>query len=217
MLNLVDEMIIGGGMAYTFKKVLNNMQIGSSLFDEPGSKHVKKIMQLAEEKGVKIHLPVDHVIADKFAADARVGITDDTEGIPDGWMGLDIGPLSRKTNTEVIGRAHTVIWNGPLGVFEMGPFQAGTLSAMWDLVQCTKRGGVTIIGGGDTGTASKQFYIAGKPAADQVSHVSTGGGSSLVLMEGKQLPAIKFLSKKGDNNPPTPLTAETEPADEGDD
>lgn len=204
-------------MAYTFKKVLDNVKIGSSLFDEPGSRQVEKIMRIAKEKGVKIHLPNDHVIADKFAADARTGVASDEDGIPDGWMGLDVGPQSRAHNSVVINRANTVIWNGPLGVFEMGAFSAGTLAAMFDVVQCTRRGGVTIIGGGDTGTASKQFYVGGKTVAEQVSHVSTGGGSSLVLMEGKMLPAIQFLSDKGNNNPPTPLTEQTEPADDGDD
>ena len=214
LINLVDEMIIGGGMAYTFLSVIHGVSIGDSLFDKDGAGVVTKILAKAAERGVKIHLPVDHIIGDKFAADAKVGVTDNVRGIPKGWMGLDIGPKTRSMNSEVIARARTVLWNGPLGVYEMGPFGGGTISAFWDLVTATKAGAVTIIGGGDTGSASKFFFVGNKAVADSVSHVSTGGGSSLVLMEGKLLPAVGALSDIGDNSRPKPPREEDEPVDD---
>jgi len=196
LLDLVDEMIIGGGMAYTFKKVIEKIEIGSSLFDKEGAECVEKIMKRAKDKQVKIHLPIDHVIANKFSADAHVGITDDKMGIPVGWMALDIGPRTRTSISAVMARSKTILWNGPLGVYEMGSFAAGTVGAMADIAMATKNGTTTIIGGGDTGAASKTFYYGNKPVAEQVSHVSTGGGSSLVLMEGKMLPGVQYLSEK---------------------
>jgi len=134
------------------------------------------------------------VIADKFAADAAVDYKTDEEGIPDGWMALDVGPKSRAIVSEVMARAQTILWNGPLGVFEFPAFAKGTEQAMYDMVAATKRGAVTIIGGGDTGSASNKFSVNGKTVASQVSHVSTGGGSSLVLMEGNMLPGADHLS-----------------------
>lgn len=206
LLELVDEMIIGGGMAYTFKKILDGVDIGGSLFDQEGALIVGRIIKKAKEHGVAIHLPVDHVIADNFSEKATVGVTDDQTGIPEGWMGLDVGPVSRAQFSEVIGRAKTVLWNGPLGVYEMGPFGTGTLSAMAELVKATNNGCTTIIGGGDTGAASQKFYVGRCPVSQQVSHVSTGGGSSLVLMEGKMLPGIQYLSDKapGQSTPASP-------------
>jgi phosphoglycerate kinase len=127
MLDLVDEMIIGGGMAYTFDHVLNGTSIGASLFDEEGAKMVPDIMAKAAEKGVKIHLPIDHVCADRFAEDARVVTRTAAEGIDDGWLGLDIGPATVRRNSEVIQRSRTVFWNGPQGVFEMPAFAQGSL------------------------------------------------------------------------------------------
>ncbi len=126
----------------------------------------------------------------------RTGVTDDKTGVPDGWMALDAGPKSRMTFSEVIMRAKTILWNGPLGVYEMAPFAGGTISAMADLVVATRLGATTIIGGGDTGAASAKFMYGSTPVASQVSWVSTGGGSSLVLMEGKMLPGVQFLSDK---------------------
>jgi len=183
-------------MAYTFKKVLENMQIGKSIFDEDGAKSVEAIVKKAKEKNVELFLPFDHVIADKFAADARTGLTDDKIGIPDGWMALDIGPKSRAMVSEVMRNAQTILWNGPLGVYEMAPFAGGTISAMGDMVVASRHGATTIIGGGDTGAASNKFFYGAKPIASQVSWVSTGGGSSLVLMEGKMLPGVQFLSDR---------------------
>eukprot|EP00475_Leptophrys_vorax_P037644 TRINITY_DN6512_c1_g1_i2.p2 TRINITY_DN6512_c1_g1~~TRINITY_DN6512_c1_g1_i2.p2 ORF type:complete len:154 (-),score=55.50 TRINITY_DN6512_c1_g1_i2:34-495(-) len=148
-------------------------------------------MKKASEKGVKIHLPVDFVIADKFHKDANTRVVEEKEGIPAGWLGLDVGPKSARLFSEVISRSKTLVWNGPLGVFEMPKFEAGTRTAMAAVVQATAKGTVTIIGGGDTASAAEQFK-----AAEKVSHVSTGGGASLELLEGKQLPGIVALSNK---------------------
>lgn len=202
LIDKCDEMIITGGMAYTFKKVLHNINIGSSLFDEEGAKEVMKIVKRAKERNVQLHFPVDHVIADKFSADATTKVVTDAEGIPEGWMALDIGPESRALNTTVMGRAKTVLWNGPMGVFEFPAFAAGTEQGMNDMVLATRRGAVTIIGGGDTGAASMKFKVDGKFVGEQISHCSTGGGSSLVLMEGKMLPGVAALSDVSDA-PPT--------------
>jgi len=200
LLNIADEIIIGGGMAYTFKKVNDGVKIGASLFDEPGAQHVKRILELAEERGVKLHLPIDHVIADKFSADARTGVTDDEAGVPDGWMALDIGPRTRANFAEVMSRAKTIVWNGPMGVFEKGPFAAGTMSIMVECVRAAKgpQKATVIIGGGDTGAASNQFFYQNASCADQVTHVSTGGGSTLVLMEGKMLPGVDHISDRSE-------------------
>jgi phosphoglycerate kinase len=127
MLDVVDEMIIGGGMAFTFDKVLNGTDIGGSLYDEEGAAIVKDIMKKAEEKKVTIHIPTDYMCADAFSADAKTKIRSSKEGVDDGWMGLDIGPDTIKNNSEVIKRSNTVFWNGPQGVFEMAPFAKGSL------------------------------------------------------------------------------------------
>lgn len=170
LLDKVDEMIIGGGMAFTFKKV-GGVEIGKSLFDEEGAKIVPQILAAAAAKGVKIHLPTDYVVADKFAADAATSIAVDKDGVPAGWLGLDVGPASSKAFAEVIGRAKTIVWNGPAGVFEMEPFAAGSRSMADAIAAATAKGAVSIIGGGDTATAAAKFGIE-----DKVSHVSTGGG-----------------------------------------
>jgi phosphoglycerate kinase len=189
LIDKADEIIIGGGMAYTFLKVIDNMAIGKSLFDEAGSKDVPKIMAKAKAKGVTIHLPVDFVIADKFAADANTKTATVQSGIPDGWEGLDCGPESVKQFKEVIAGAQTIIWNGPLGRFEWDKFAGATRAVMDAVVQATKRGAVTVIGGGDTATAAAKWG-----ADDKVTHCSTGGGASLELLEGKELPGIAALS-----------------------
>lgn len=189
LLDKVDEMIIGGGMSFTFKKVLDNMNIGTSLYDEEGAKIVNDIKKKADEKGVKLHFPVDFKIADKFAADAKADVATADEGIPDGWMGLDAGPESQKVMRDVILRARTIVWNGPVGVFEFENFAVGTKAVMDAVVEATSQGCVSIIGGGDTATAAKNFG-----AEDKVSHVSTGGGASLELLEGKTLPGVAALS-----------------------
>ncbi|KAG6952546.1 hypothetical protein JG688_00013230 [Phytophthora aleatoria] len=189
MLDKVDEMVIGGGMAYTFKKVINNMEIGGSLYDEEGAKIVPQIVEKAKAKGVTLHLPVDFVIADKFAADATKKISTEEEGIPAGWMGLDVGPKSQEAFSVAVAKAKTVVWNGPMGVFEFDAFADGTKAVMDAVVKATESGATTIIGGGDTATCCVKFN-----AEDKVSHVSTGGGASLELLEGKVLPGVDALS-----------------------
>uniref|UniRef100_A0A915PDH1 Phosphoglycerate kinase n=1 Tax=Setaria digitata TaxID=48799 RepID=A0A915PDH1_9BILA len=188
-LEQVNEMIIGGGMAYTFLKVINNISIGKSLFDTEGAKIVNELMDKAKEKGVKIHLPIDFIIADDFKEDAQFKTADLKSGIPDGWMGLDIGPETAKQFAEVVGRAKTIVWNGPAGVFEWENFSKGTKAVMDAVVDVTSKGAVTIIGGGDTATCCKKWKTG-----DKVSHVSTGGGASLELLEGKVLPGVDALS-----------------------
>eukprot|EP00871_Galdieria_phlegrea_P001525 jgi/Galph1/2373/GphlegSOOS_G1049.1 len=181
LLDKVNEMIIGGGMCYTFLKVLNAMNIGDSLFDEPGSHLVPSIMNKAKEKNVKIHLPIDFIVADRFAADANTRICPIEQGIPDSMQGLDCGPQTRDLFCRVVQSAKTIVWNGPLGVFEFDAFSKGTRQVMQAVAKCTKENhAVSIIGGGDTATAAIQFGLA-----EEMSHVSTGGGASLELLEGK--------------------------------
>ncbi|CAF1072211.1 unnamed protein product [Brachionus calyciflorus] len=183
-------MIIGGGMAFTFLKVANNMNIGKSLFDEEGSKIVNRILEKAKANNVQIHLPVDFVTAEKFAEDANSGTATVQSGIPDEWMGLDCGPESVKTFKEAIARAKLIVWNGPVGVFEWEKFANGTKQIMDEVVRVTKENGATtIIGGGDTATCCAKW-----DTEDKVSHVSTGGGASLELLEGKVLPGVDALS-----------------------
>jgi phosphoglycerate kinase len=191
LLDKVDAMIIGGGMAFTFKKVTQGMAIGSSLFDEEGAKLVPDLLAKAKARGVTLHLPVDFVTADRFAADAAVGAADDASGIPEGWMGLDVGPRSRALFAQAVARARTVVWNGPAGVFEFPAFAEGTRALAQAIAAATTAGAVTIVGGGDTATAAEMFGIAGK-----VTHVSTGGGASLELLEGKVLPGLAALSDR---------------------
>jgi phosphoglycerate kinase len=190
LLDKVDEMIIGGGMAFTFKKVAHGVSIGDSLFDEEGAKIVKDILAKAEAKGVKIHLPVDYVAADKFDKDAETKLVTDAEGIPAGWRGLDVGPASTAAFTDAVLRAKTVVWNGPAGVFEFPKFEAGTKALAAAMAETTAKGAITIIGGGDTATAAVKYGVDKK-----VSHVSTGGGASLELLEGKELPGVTALTE----------------------
>lgn len=189
LLDKVNEMIIGGGMAFTFLKVANSMKIGKSLFDEPGSQLVSKILEKAKEKNVQIHLPTDFVTGDKFGEDANTGTATIESGIPDEWMGLDCGPNSVAEFREAVKRAKLIVWNGPVGVFEMEKFAAGTKAVMDAVVEATQNGSTTIIGGGDTATACAKWNTE-----DKVSHVSTGGGASLELLEGKLLPGVDALS-----------------------
>lgn len=191
LIDRADEIIIGGGMAYTFKKVIDGMPIGESLFDQAGADIVTELMEKAESSGTKIHLPVDYVCANKFAADAETRLADDSEGIPDGWMGLDCGPKSNQIFADIIERAGTIIWNGPAGVFEFDLFAKGTESMAIAIADATDNGAMTVVGGGDTATAAKKFGVA-----DKVSHCSTGGGASLELLEGKTLPGVAALSDK---------------------
>lgn len=191
LLDKADEIIIGGGMAFTFKKVLNNIEIGSSLFDEEGAKLVPELMEKAEKAGKKIILPVDYVAADKFAADAATKEVSDAEGIPAGWMGLDVGVESTKLFVDAIKRAKTIVWNGPAGVFEFEAFEKATKAMADAIVEATAAGAITVIGGGDTATAAKKYG-----ADKKVTHTSTGGGASLELLEGKVLPGVAVLTDK---------------------
>jgi phosphoglycerate kinase len=191
LLDKANEIIIGGGMTFTFKKVLEGMEIGESLFDAEGAKIVGELMDKAKEKGVKIHLPVDFVCGDKFEANAQIREVDDKEGIPKGWIGLDVGSKSRKLFADVIARARTIIWNGPPGVFEFDRFAEGTKEMAEAIAAATSAGAVSVVGGGDTATAAKKFKVV-----DKVSHASTGGGASLELLEGKTLPGVANLSDK---------------------
>jgi phosphoglycerate kinase len=191
LMDKVDELIIGGGMAYTFKKEMTGMKVGSSIYDAEGAKKVPAMLEKAAKKGVKIHLPVDYVTADKFAADAQTGTATDETGIPDGWQGLDCGPATIHLFTKAVAGAKTIVWNGPVGVFEFPAFAAGSKAVGQAVAEATGRGAVTIIGGGDTATAALQFGLT-----DKVSHVSTGGGASLELLEGKELPGVTALSDK---------------------
>mmetsp|Transcript_85559 Transcript_85559/g.205083 ORF Transcript_85559/g.205083 Transcript_85559/m.205083 type:complete len:688 (+) Transcript_85559:88-2151(+) len=190
MLDKVDIMIIGGGMAYTFLKI-DGMQIGNSLFDEEGAKIVPEILEKAKEKGVELVLPVDFVVSSEFGENGEVKTVTKAEGIPDGFMGLDCGPESQALNRKSVKKAKTIIWNGPMGVFEMASFEAGTKSLMDDVVAATKRGTTSIIGGGDTATCCKKYETESK-----VTHCSTGGGASLELLEGKELPGVAALIEK---------------------
>jgi phosphoglycerate kinase len=191
LLDKADEIIVGGGMAYTFLKVLNNMPIGDSLFDPEGAKIVPELMEKAKAKGVKIHLPVDFVCADKFDSEANTQPADASTGIPDGWQGLDCGPKSAALFAEAIARARTIVWNGPSGVFEFEKFATGTKAVADAVAAATAAGAVSVVGGGDTATAAKKFKVV-----DKVTHASTGGGASLELLEGKTLPGVANLSDK---------------------
>lgn len=189
MLDKVNEMIIGGGMAFTFLNKLNGMEIGSSLFDEEGSKIVGNLMEKAKKNNVQVHLPEDVITADKFAENAQVGAATVESGIPKGWLGLDCGPKSIERFAAAVDRAKTIVWNGPVGVFEWDNFAKGTKDIMDKVVAATQKGATTIIGGGDTATCCAKWKTE-----DKVSHVSTGGGASLELLEGKTLPGVAALS-----------------------
>ncbi|TGE71772.1 phosphoglycerate kinase [Weissella confusa] len=186
LLKKADKVIVGGGMAFTFDAA-NGKAIGNSLFEED---KVALAKQLIEEAGNKLVLPVDAVAADKFANDADTYIAKD--GIKDGYMGLDAGPESIELFKSVLSDAKTVVWNGPMGVFEMPNFAKGTLAIGEELVKVTKENGATtIVGGGDSTAAVQQLGVA-----DQLSHISTGGGASLEYLEGKTLPGIAAISEK---------------------
>jgi phosphoglycerate kinase len=186
LLEKADDIIIGGGMAFTFRKVLQGMEIGDSLYDAEGAAIIPELAAKAAERGVALHLPVDFVCADRFAPDAVVSAA--TDRIEAGRMGLDAGPATREIFGKVIARAGTIVWNGPPGVFEFEAFSAGTRAMAAAIASATEAGAVTVVGGGDTATAAKKFGIEGK-----VTHCSTGGGASLEFLEGKTLPGVAAL------------------------
>ncbi|MFT8553659.1 MAG: phosphoglycerate kinase, partial [Leuconostoc mesenteroides] len=187
LLNKADKVIVGGGMAYTFDAAKGN-KIGNSLFEADKVELAKELMA---EAGDKLVLPIDSIAADAFSNDAKTEVVDAEAGIPDGYMGLDIGPKSVKLLQDTLSDAKTVVWNGPMGVFEMSNFAKGTLAIGEELVKVTENGGTTIVGGGDSTAAVQQLGVA-----DKLTHISTGGGASLEYLEGKELPGIASISEK---------------------
>lgn len=186
LLEKVNHLIIGGGMAYTFFKAMGG-SIGKSLVEEDKLDLAKELIQKAKSKGVELHLPIDSVAADKFDANASTTITMNM-AIPNDWMGLDIGPQAREVFAKVIGNSKTILWNGPMGVFEMEKFEGGTKAVAEAVVSATKNGAFSLIGGGDSAAAVAQFGFS-----DEVSYVSTGGGALLEYFEGKVLPGVAAL------------------------
>ena len=187
LLERATDIIIGGGMAYTFMKAQGG-KIGNSLCEEDRLQTALDILRKAEAKGVCIHLPSDSVIADKFAADAQTSVAP-SNNIPDGWMGLDIGNMASEQFSNVIKKSKTILWNGPMGVFEMPKFQHGTKTIAVAIAEATQNGSFSLVGGGDSVAAVNQFGFA-----EKVSYVSTGGGAMLEYFEGKVLPGIAAVS-----------------------
>jgi len=190
LLNKVNVLIIGGGMAYTFIKAMGRT-VGTSLLEADKIEEAKSIMASAKAKGVNFLLPVDHICAKEFADDVAT-ITTEGADIPDGYMGLDIGPKTIKIFEEALAPCKTVFWNGPVGVFEMASYAKGSFAIAKTLVGLTKGGAVTVIGGGDSLNVLKKAKIPG----NEVSHASTGGGASMEFVEGKELPGLTALLKK---------------------
>ena len=188
LLEKATDIIIGGGMAYTFIKAQGG-ETGKSLVEAERLDTAKEVLKMAEEKGVKIHLPEDSVIADKFATDAETK-TAESNDIPADWMGLDIGPKAIETFSKVIKASKTILWNGPMGVFEMDKFKSGTKAIAEAVAEATRAGAFSLVGGGDSVAAVNQFDLA-----DEVSYVSTGGGAMLEYFEGKELPGIAAINK----------------------
>lgn len=188
LLERATDIIIGGGMAYTFYKA-NGGNIGNSLCENERLDAAIALLKKAAEKGVNIHLPADSVIADKFDAQANVSNAP-SNNIPDGWMGLDIGPEACNNFTKVILQAKTILWNGPMGVFEMEKFQQGTKTIALSVAEATQNGAFSLVGGGDSVAAVNKFNLA-----EKVSYVSTGGGALLEYFEGKTLPGIAAIKQ----------------------
>ena len=188
LLERATDIIIGGGMAYTFMKARGG-KIGNSLCEDDRLQTALEILEKAKTKNVSIHLPEDSIIADKFDANANTE-TRPSDAIPDGWLGLDIGPKAIGIFSEVIGKSKTILWNGPMGVFEMEKFQAGTKSIALAVADATSKGAFSLVGGGDSVAAVNQFNLA-----DKVSYVSTGGGAMLEYFEGKVLPGIAAIKE----------------------
>ncbi len=181
-----DEVIIGGGMAFTFVKAEGG-KVGGSLVEDDHLDTAREIMTAAKGKGVKLHLPADAIVADAFADNANTDLCA-SDSIPDGWMGLDIGPAATAAFNAAVMRAKTILWNGPMGVFEMKNFQSGTRAVAEAVAAATKAGAYSLVGGGDSVAAVNQFGLA-----DQISYVSTGGGAMLEYLEGKVLPGIAAI------------------------
>ncbi len=188
LLERATDIIIGGGMAYTFFKAMGG-KIGNSLCEDDRLDKATELLKKAEEKNVSIHLPADSIIADKFDANAMVSGSLSND-IPDGWMGLDIGEMACETFSKVIHHSKTILWNGPMGVFEMKKFQHGTRTIAEAVAEATSNGAFSLVGGGDSVAAVNEFGLA-----DKVSYVSTGGGALLEYFEGKELPGIKAIKE----------------------
>ena len=186
ILDKIDHLIIGGGMTFTFIKAQGG-SIGNSLVEDDKLELANQILEKAKAKNVQIHLPVDAIIADAFSNDAHTN-TCAVNNIPDGWMGLDVGPDSEALFADVINQSKTILWNGPLGVFELPNFAKGTISLGYAIAEATKNGAFSLVGGGDSVAAVKQFNFQ-----DKVSYVSTGGGAMLESLEGKTLPGIAAI------------------------
>ncbi len=187
LLDLADNIIIGGGMAYTFYKAQGG-HIGSSLCEEDRLDAALQLLEQASAKGVNVYLPEDSILADRFAADAATQVTASNE-IPDGWMGLDIGPAALREFSYVIAQSKTILWNGPMGVFEMEAFQKGTAEVAQAIARASAQGAYSLVGGGDSVAAINTFHLS-----DKVSYVSTGGGAMLEFFEGKELPGVAALN-----------------------
>jgi len=186
LLNKVDNLLIGGGMAFTFAKAMGG-SVGNSLVEDDCLDLARDILEKAEACNVRILLPEDSIAADAFSADANI-LEADTNSIPDGYMGLDIGPKAREHYTTCLLESKTILWNGPMGVFEMAPFEAGTKAVAYAIVQATERGAFSLVGGGDSVAAINKYELAA-----HVNHVSTGGGAMLEYLEGKTLPGIAAI------------------------
>ena len=189
LLERATDIIIGGGMAYTFVKA-NGGEVGKSLVEDDRIETAKQLIQTAVAKGVCLHLPSDSVIADKFDANADTSHSPSNK-IPEGWMGLDIGPYASEQFANVISKSKILLWNGPMGVFEMEKFQSGTKAIATAIAKATENGAFSLVGGGDSVSAVNQFGFA-----DKVSYISTGGGALLEYFEGKELPGIAAINKK---------------------
>ena len=188
LLDKVDNLIIGGGMTYTFIAATGG-KIGNSLVENDKKDEALKIIRTAKEKGVNLVLPIDNIIADKFDNNANIRITN-VDAIPDSWMGVDIGKETINSFIKIINNSKTVLWNGPMGVFEMKNFAEGTIAIAKALVDATEKGAFTLVGGGDSVAAINKFNLA-----DKISYVSTGGGAMLEYLEGKELPGIKAIKQ----------------------
>jgi phosphoglycerate kinase len=186
LLDRVDNLIIGGAMAYTFFKAKGG-NIGTSLLEADKVDLARELIEKAKQKGVNLLLPADSVAADGFKNDAQSKVVDNMN-IPDGWMGLDIGSKAREEFAKVIESSKTILWNGPMGVFEMPNFAKGTIAVAEAVVKATEKGGFSLIGGGDSAAAVNNLGFG-----ERVSYVSTGGGALLEYMEGKELPGVKAL------------------------
>ncbi|MBE5816987.1 MAG: phosphoglycerate kinase [Clostridiales bacterium] len=189
LINKVDILIIGGGMSYTFFKAMGR-NIGNSILEADKLDLAKSLMAKAEEKGVKMYFPLDIVLGKDYSNDTETLIVD-SDKIPDDWEGFDIGPKTREFYTNVLADAKTVVWNGPVGVFELPIFSNGTKAIAMAMTKVVENGGITIIGGGDSAAAVEQMGLA-----DKMTHISTGGGASLEFLEGKTLPGIAVLADK---------------------